>query len=673
MSNHILNIIPIGILEFNSKLECIYINEYIYDNFDIPLLDLSKIQYTLFDGIVDSDNIEINKRCDYEFFKEYKNSENICQIKQKLSNDYKWCKISRIYEKTFVYIIEDYSKIKLMEEHDEKNYNHKSIFIANTNHELVTPLNGIIGMLTLLEDTELHNEQKNYIEMMRECSINLMTIINDILDYSKLEAGKIKLNVKCMNIRQCIESTNDIILSKLYEKNLDYNYNIDPNLNFNINGDENRIKQVIINILSNSIKFTEKGDILLNVTIENNIENKKNCNEPNCNQIIIKFSITDTGCGLDINQKDQLFKSFSQLRNVSNNKIYKGTGLGLAISKEIVTLMNGSIWVDWTNINQGSRFSFTVKTCQCNCDNLNIEQVTDISILKNKKCFVLDDNRENRISCANTLHKWGMKVITYSDPTEALYFLKTEQFDIGCVDFKMPYMDGSTFAFNLKTQLLKLNKTPIPLISLSSLGEQFNDTNLFKGHLIKPPKESKLQKLCIDILMQKQFKYNKDKDNDIDTNNSIFNNLNNYNINIKDNIRILLVEDILINQKVVLSFLNKMGFKNIDICDDGQKCLQKMKDNVYDFLFLDIKMPVLNGEYVMKYILDYYDNPNKKNKEYKLLNLTKPYVIAVTAYCLIEDKFKYLKLGFDGYIPKPININDLNKCMNTFIEKLLKD
>jgi CheY-like chemotaxis protein len=528
-------------------------------------------------------------------------------------------------------------------------------------------------MLTLLEDTELHNEQKNYIEMMRECSINLMTIINDILDYSKLEAGKIKLNVKCMNIRQCIESTNDIILSKLYEKNLDYNYNIDPNLNFNINGDENRIKQVIINILSNSIKFTEKGDILLNVTIENNIENKKNCNEPNCNQIIIKFSITDTGCGLDINQKDQLFKSFSQLRNVSNNKIYKGTGLGLAISKEIVTLMNGSIWVDWTNINQGSRFSFTVKTCQCNCDNLNIEQVTDISILKNKKCFVLDDNRENRISCANTLHKWGMKVITYSDPTEALYFLKTEQFDIGCVDFKMPYMDGNTFAFNLKTQLLKLNKTPIPLISLSSLGEQFNDTNLFKGHLIKPPKESKLQKLCIDILMQKQFKYNKDKDNDIDTNNSIFNNLNNYNINIKDNIRILLVEDILINQKVVLSFLNKMGFKNIDICDDGQKCLQKMKDNVYDFLFLDIKMPVLNGEYVMKYILDYYDNPNKKNKEYKLLNPTKPYVIAVTAYCLIEDKFKYLKLGFDGYIPKPININDLNKCMNTFIEKLLKD
>ena len=184
---------------------------------------------------------------------------------------------------------------------------------------------------------------------------------------------------------------------------------------------------------------------------------------------------------------------------------------------------------------------------------------------------MLDDKRENRISCANMLQKLGMIVTTYSDATEALYFLKTQTFHLGLIDCVMPYMSGEKFAANLKEQLSNQKSPSIPLISCSSLGENYINNELFKAHLIKPIKENKLTSIMIDILMASEYKFKKDT---IQPQPQLY--LNYININLKQDIRILLVEDILINQKVVLSFLNKMGFKNIDVVDDGVKCLEKI-------------------------------------------------------------------------------------------------
>jgi signal transduction histidine kinase/DNA-binding response OmpR family regulator len=673
---HILDNIHVGIFELNNKFECIYYNKYI-KSCDLSFKNISKeCLLTGCDKYVYIDDIEENKICNDNFLNHKKESENICRILHKDSN-YHWYKIKRIYDDkndTFIFTFEDIDEIKKMEielrqakQKAERAYNHKALFLANMSHEIRTPLNGIIGMLTLLEDTVLNNDQKNYLEMLRECSINLMTIINDILDYSKLEAGKIVLDIKSFDIRNCIESTNDILISKLYERGIEYNYNINQNMPFHIYGDINRIKQVLLNLLSNSIKFTDKGNITLDISP---LELPPSDND----DFIVKFSITDTGCGIALSERDKLFKSFSQIENQSDNKIQQGTGLGLAISKELVTLMGGNIWIDWSEVKKGSRFCFTIKTKKSIEFKNAFEESTDKYILKNKSVFILDDKLENRLGLAAMAQRWGMKVHTYSDAKEALFLLKNIDYDLGFVDICMPDMNGKDFANRLKQQMVSLNKELIPLIALSSLGEQspINDHNqLFKAHHIKPVKETKLKKSCTDILLLTKYKYKKTPDNNnISLNNYLSN--NDLNSGIKDSVRILLVEDIPINQRVVDSFLKKMGFRNIDIAENGKECLEMMMTKKYDIVLLDIRMPIINGENVIKYILDYYNYPDKHHT-YKLINVRKPYIIAVTAYCLKEDRQKYLDMGFDDYIPKPISINELNSCMNIFIEKLLQN
>lgn len=637
--------IDLGILELNKKMQYVYKNKYIENNF---VFFNNNNNLNDFNDYIHIDDIKI-----FNLFliKNNKELKNDIRIKTK-DNIYEWFSIKRNCEKSYIYIFENINKCKLLEYKyqelksiNENIYNHKSLFLSNINHELRTPMNGIIGMLTLLEDTILNNEQKDYIEMMRECSVSLMSIINDILDYSKLEAGKVILNNECTNLRDCIESTNDIILSKIHEKNLEYNYNINNDINFKIKCDSARIKQVLLNLLSNAIKFTDNGSIFLDIILL-----KDN---------FIKFSIIDTGCGIENIDKKRLFKSFSQLETQSNTKLYKGTGLGLAISKELVILMGGNIWIENSIINKGSTFSFTIKYDICEDDIDDFDK--NVDILRGKSVFILDDKRENRISCANTLQKLGMIVTTYSDPTEALYFLKTKTFDIAICDCVMPYMSGDKFAHNLKELLSKANRKQIPLISCSSLGEDYINNELFKGHLIKPIKENKLKRIMVDIFLSHQYKFNNVQQITLQS----------HPIN-KQDIRILLVEDVLINQKVVISFLNKMGFKNIDVVDDGIKCLEKLCIKKYDIILLDIRMPTMDGISVIKYIIEYYMSPSKSFK-YKLLNNHKPYIIAVTAYCLKEDKDKYLEMGFNDYIPKPININDLVKCINICIENLLKN
>jgi signal transduction histidine kinase/DNA-binding response OmpR family regulator len=684
----LLDNLPVGIIRFNDKHSCIYANRFVINLLGLDISRQDNISEMYLNAIHKDDRIFEKELC-LQFINTHKECNSTFRIFNKKTNDYRWMINKRnviyLHDNTisYVFTLQDVNENKLLEIQlrnqtlrSEEAYNHKSIFLANMSHEIRTPLNGVIGMLTLLEDTKLSNDQEDYISMIKECSYNLMTIINDILDYSKLEVGKISLDMRSMNLRECLESTNDIILSKLYEKSLEYMYDIDNQLPEKIYGDQNRLKQVLLNLLNNSIKFTDRGNIILNIKKIENVEyeylkqtysqsSNQKCPFENISDyenlcsdnIYLRFDIIDTGCGIDKTDNDKLFKSFSQIDNQVTSKIYQGTGLGLAISKELVELMGGFIWLDSSELHTGSKFSFIIPTLECKI--IETENISD-NVLHNANVLIVDDNIHNRISLTAMVTKWGMKPYVFSNGEEALYFTKLMKFDIGLIDVCMPKMDGQSFANKLREQIDFSNKD-LPLIAVSSLGDKLTlKCKHFKTHIIKPIKESKLKKICIDLLQKRQIK-NIEKDQDqkiipidkyIDENNFL---------ELKSNVRIMLAEDVYINQKVVISFLNKLGYDNVQVVDNGQQCLDVAKNNNFDVILLDIRMPLMNGDVVLQEL----------HKHYNKINQSKPYIVAVTAYCLREDKQKYLNMGFDYYIPKPITINELKKCLDNFIEDTL--
>jgi signal transduction histidine kinase/CheY-like chemotaxis protein len=684
MFNNILDNIKIGIFVLDKDLNCLYINEF------MTYFGVHKETFNLkeYETLIHPDDYQREKENCTKFYTKCENCESISRIR--INYIYRWIKIKRIVsQNVFIHTLEDIDEFKNME-FDLRNekiksdiaYNHKSLFLANVSHELITPINGIIGMITLLEDTDLKNDQRDYIEMLKECSVNLMSIINDILDFSKLEAGKITLDVQCNSLKQCIESANDILVTKIHEKHLEYNYYIDENVPEYIKTDSGRLKQVLLNILNNSIKFTDKGKITLNISAK----------EINIGEYELLFTINDTGRGISIHDRSKLFKSFSRIEN-NNFKINEGTGLGLSISKQLVNLMDGDIWIEWSELNCGSTFCFSIKTKECK--NKVLLENTIYTNFNNCKVFILDDKYENRIHLAKMVKNWGMIPTVFSSPKEALFMLKQHDFDyqLGLIDTCMPEMNGKEFSKKLKQLLIDEKRDNIPLIVLSSLGDSkdYKDSKDFYAHLIKPIKESRLKQICNELrnITSKIIPENTNKINCI-----------NYTFNIKDEIKILLAEDVLINQKVVVNFLNKLGYNNIDVVENGKICLEYLTKNKYNIVLLDIRMPILSGDNVFKYIYNYYnikeqidkeqlgkenntnneDNNNYSyisldkynfNMEYKLLSTSKPYIVAITAYSLKEDREKYMKMGFDDYIPKPINLNVLEDCMNNYLKKIV--
>lgn len=697
-ANLIFDNIPIGILSFNSRRQCSYANKYMYNLFGVNTLTDKNINFCeLFKQSIHKDNLKKELDICDNFLLHLQQTESISKIYNKQRSEYLYFLIKRIFIKQikehlhYIYIFQDIDEkirleLKSQTENTSLNKNSSDLsLILKMSNKIRTPLNGIIGMLSLLEDTNLSTSQQDYISMVKECSFNLITVINDILDFTKLQNNEIKLNIERVNIQECLNDINDIISPKIYEKGLRYNFNISNQTPYYIITDSNRLKQILLNLLINSIKFTNKGNITLNInliplTTYLSLKNQycldilDNDNDNNNNNIYIRFDIIDTGCGIDHTNYDKLFKSFNHFNYNILSQNYDNTSLGLQICKSLLKLMNGFIWLDKSSINQGSTFSFIIPNNNSNIEQKQIFTFNDINnnsidILKDLNVLILDDNVHNRISLTGMVTKFGMKAYAFSNCEEALCYTKLYKFDIGLIDICMPEMNGINFAIKLKQQENSFNNN-IPLIALSSF-DNINNNDHFKTFLLKPIKETQLQNILINIMSSikksiqnnSQFIQNNSQSINnyefIKTSNHLKTHIDEY---YKDEIKILIVEDNLVNLKLITKFIQKLGYNNIITAENGQKCLDLFYKNDFDIIFMDIKMPIMNGDVALKNILDYeQNNPNK----------LKPFIIAISAYTIKEEKDKYLSLGFNYFITKPINITELDTLFNNYYNNSL--
>ena len=532
----------------------------------------------------------------------------------------------------------------------EANSRAKSDFLAAMSHEIRTPMNGVIAMTGLMMESSLTPDQRGYLDTIHSSSESLLKIINDILDFSKIEAGKMELECRPFDLRSCIEESLDLLASRGLDKQLDLGYRVDERIPSLVEGDAQRLRQVLVNLLGNAVKFTERGDVFVKV--------QKLMPGPgedeNLKGLRLHFAVHDSGIGIPPDRLSKLFRPFTQA-DVSTARQYGGTGLGLAISRRLVELMGGKMWAESVP-GDGSTFHFTLQVT-VPADSKPPFHVAKMPRLADLKILILDDNAESRNMLFDQCRLWGMLPQAVENSGQAMELLrKGTQFDLALIDLHLAGLDGLAIA----AEIQKLPGTAmLPMVLLTPLGKKKSTTDevrvVFAHAVHKPVKPGQLCAALERALLSPRVPNRAPEP--VKPAQTMVERLP---------LRILVADDNAINQKVAVRILQQLGYAP-EVVDNGREVLDRLDREPFDFIFMDVMMPEMDGLEATRMLRKRQMGGDHFNYQSRII------ICAMTAHAMAGDREKCLAAGMDDYLSKPVRPKDVRDMLEKWAGKFMSD